>query len=102
MGVSPKMSQDTSSLVYERILLKLSGEALCPRKGYGIDAEAVRRIAGEIQRVHALGVQVAVVIGGGNILRGADAAATGIDRETTDCMRMLPTVLHEMPLQSHP
>src|SRR5258708_12929263 len=98
MGVSLKMSQDTSSLVYERILLKLSGEALCPRKGYGIDAEAVRRIAGEIQRVHALGVQVAVVIGGGNIWRGADAAATGIDRATAHYIDMLAPIMHPPPL----
>ena len=64
------MSQKTSSLVYHRILLKLSGEALCLNKGYGIDAETVRRIAGEVQKVHALGVEIAVVIGGGNIWRG--------------------------------
>src|SRR5579884_1143981 len=83
------MSQDTSSLIYHRSLLKLSGESLCPRKGYGIDAETVRRIAKEIQRVHALGVQIAIVIGGGNIWRGADAAATGIDRATADYMGML-------------
>src|SRR3989454_6801887 len=99
MGVPQIMSLVTSSLAYERILLKLSGEALCPRKGYGIDAEAVRRIAGEIQRVHALGVQVAVVIGGGNIWRGADAAATGIDRATADYMGMLATVMNSLALQ---
>ena len=68
------MSQAASSLAYQRILLKLSGEALCPSKGYGIDAETVQRIAGEVQRVHALGVQIAMVIGGGNIWRGITGA----------------------------
>ena len=64
------------SLKYQRILLKLSGEALCPRHGSGIDAETVRRISGEIKRVYDLGIEVAIVVGGGNIWRGADAAAT--------------------------
>ncbi|MGZ3618694.1 MAG: UMP kinase, partial [Ktedonobacteraceae bacterium] len=93
------MSQETSSLVYQRILLKLSGEALCLSKGYGIDAETVRRIAGEVQKVHALGVEIAVVIGGGNIWRGADAAATGIDRATADYMGMLATVMNSLAMQ---
>lgn len=96
------MSQETSStsnLVYQRILLKLSGEALCGRKGFGIDAETVRSIAGEIKRVHDLGVQIAIVIGGGNIWRGADAAATGIDRATADYMGMLATVMNALAMQ---
>jgi len=96
------MSQETSStsnLVYQRILLKLSGEALCSRKGFGIDAETVRSIAGEIKRVHDLGVQIAIVIGGGNIWRGADAAATGIDRATADYMGMLATVMNALAMQ---
>src|SRR5437667_5708007 len=85
-------------LKYRRILLKLSGEALGP-KGFGIDAETVRRIATEIKRVHALGVEIAVVIGGGNIWRGADAAATGIDRATADYMGMLATVMNSLAMQ---
>ncbi|HET9999469.1 MAG TPA: UMP kinase [Ktedonobacteraceae bacterium] len=96
------MSKETSStanLVYQRILLKLSGEALCPRKGFGIDAATVRRIAGEIKRVHDLGVEIAIVIGGGNIWRGADAAATGIDRATADYMGMLATVMNALAMQ---
>ena len=93
------MSQETPSLVYQRILLKLSGEALCLQTGYGIDAETVRRIAGEVQKVHALGVEIAVVIGGGNIWRGADAAATGIDRATADYMGMLATVMNSLAMQ---
>src|SRR5256886_7922811 len=93
------MSHETSSLAYQRILLKLSGEALCLNKGYGIDAKTVRRIAGEVQKVHALGVEIAVVIGGGNIWRGADAAATGIDRATADYMGMLATVMNSLAMQ---
>ena len=93
------MSQKASSLTYQRILLKLSGEALCTSQGYGIDAETVRRIANEIKRVHDLGVEVAVVIGGGNIWRGADAGATGIDRATADYMGMLATVMNSLAMQ---
>ncbi len=93
------MSQKASSLKYQRILLKLSGEALCTRQGYGIDADTVRNIATEIKRVHDLGVEVAVVIGGGNIWRGADAAATGIDRATADYMGMLATVMNSLAMQ---
>jgi uridylate kinase len=93
------MSQKNPSLAYQRILLKLSGEALCLHRGYGIDAETVRRIAGEVQKVHALGVEIAVVIGGGNIWRGADAAATGIDRATADYMGMLATVMNSLAMQ---
>ena len=93
------MSQETSSLKYQRILLKLSGEALCPRKGSGIDADTVRRISGEIKRVYDLGIEVAIVVGGGNIWRGADAAATGIDRGTADYVGMLATVMNSLVMQ---
>ena len=93
------MSQKASSVAYQRVLLKLSGEALCPRQGYGIDAETVRGIATEIKRVHDLGVEVAMVIGGGNIWRGADAASTGIDRATADYMGMLATVMNSLAMQ---
>jgi uridylate kinase len=85
-------------LAYQRILLKMSGEALGP-KGFGIDAETVRRIAAEIKRVHDLGIEIAVVIGGGNIWRGADAASTGIDRATADYVGMLATVMNALVLQ---
>jgi uridylate kinase len=85
-------------LKYQRILLKLSGEALGPQ-GYGIDAETVRRIASEIQRVHSLGIEVAMVIGGGNMWRGADHAATGIDRATADYVGMLATVMNSLVMQ---
>ncbi|MDQ6661116.1 MAG: UMP kinase [Chloroflexota bacterium] len=93
------MSQDASSLIYQRILVKLSGEALCHKGGYGIDAATVRRIANEIKRVHDLGVEVAMVIGGGNIWRGADAAATGMDRGTADYVGMLATVMNSLAMQ---
>lgn len=93
------MSQKASSLSYQRILLKLSGEALCTRQGYGIDAGTVRRIATEVKRVHDLGVQVAMVIGGGNIWRGADAAAAGMDRATADYVGMLATVMNSLAMQ---
>ena len=93
------MSQKASSLRYQRILLKLSGEALGARQGYGIDAPMVRRIASEVKRVHDLGVEVAVVVGGGNIWRGADAAATGIDRATADYVGMLATVMNSLVMQ---
>lgn len=83
---------------YQRILLKLSGEALGPQ-GYGIDASTVHRIAGEIKRVYDLGVQIAMVIGGGNMWRGADAAATGIDRATADYVGMLATVMNALVMQ---
>jgi len=93
------MSQMASSLMYQRILLKLSGEALSGPQSYGIDAATVRRIAGEIKRVQDLGVEVAVVVGGGNMWRGADAAATGIDRATADYVGMLATVMNSLVMQ---
>ena len=85
-------------LKYRRILLKLSGEAL-GGQGTGIDAATVRNIAVEVRRVHALGVQIAMVIGGGNMWRGADAAATGIDRATADYVGMLATVMNSLVMQ---
>jgi uridylate kinase len=93
------MSQVASSLTYQRILLKLSGEALSGPQSYGIDATTVRRIAGEIKRVQDLGVEVAVVVGGGNMWRGVDAAATGIDRATADYVGMLATVMNSLVMQ---
>ena len=84
---------------YKRVLLKLSGEALMGEKAYGIDPEVVRRIAGEIKDVHTLGVQIAVVIGGGNIFRGLAASAQGFDRISADHMGMLATVINALALQ---
>jgi len=84
---------------YHRILLKLSGEALLGREDYGIDPIIINRIAVEIREVRQLGIEVAVVIGGGNIFRGAGLAKSGIDRVTGDHMGMLATVLNSLALQ---
>ena len=85
---------------YHRILLKLSGEALMGQQQYGIDAERLMQYASEIKDVAATGVQVAVVIGGGNIYRGVQAEAFGLDRVQGDYMGMLATVINSMALQS--
>ncbi len=84
---------------YKRVLLKLSGEALMGENAFGIEPEIVRRIAGEIKDVHRLGVQIAVVIGGGNIFRGLAASAQGFDRVSADHMGMLATVINALALQ---
>jgi uridylate kinase len=89
-----------SQPAFKRILLKLSGEALLGNSDYGIDPEMMQRIAGEIRDVHALGVQVGIVIGGGNIFRGAGLAAAGMDRVTGDHMGMLATVMNALALQN--
>jgi uridylate kinase len=84
---------------YNRILLKLSGEALMGDKKYGIDADTLARIADEIADVHKSGVEIAVVIGGGNIFRGVSGATQGIDRVAGDHMGMLATVINAIALQ---
>jgi len=86
-------------LKYKRIVLKVSGEALAGDQGYGISPEVIRFVAGEIEAVHTLGVQIAVVVGGGNIFRGLAATAAGMDRATADYMGMLATVLNGLALQ---
>jgi len=88
-----------SSPAYKRILLKLSGEALMGDKGFGIDPAVASQVAGDIAEVHSLGVEVAVVIGGGNIFRGVAASARGMDRATGDYMGMLATVINALALQ---
>jgi len=85
--------------VYRRILLKLSGEALMGEADYGIDPGVIHRMAEEIRDVRELGVQIGVVIGGGNIFRGAGLASTGMDRVTADHMGMLATVMNALALQ---
>ncbi|NEM96754.1 UMP kinase [Pontibacter burrus] len=85
---------------YKRILLKLSGEALMGDQQYGIDSERLMQYAQEIKEVAALGVEVAVVIGGGNIFRGVQAEEVGLDRVQGDYMGMLATVINSMALQS--
>lgn len=88
-----------SKPAYKRILLKLSGEALMGDDAYGINRSTITRIVNEIKEVVELGVQVAVVIGGGNIFRGVAPAAAGMDRATADYMGMLATVMNAMALQ---
>lgn len=85
--------------VYQRIILKLSGEALLGDEDYGIDPRIIDRIASEIAEVIRSGVEIAVVIGGGNIFRGAGLAESGIDRVTGDHMGMLATVMNSLALQ---
>ena len=85
--------------VFKRILLKLSGEALQGDLGFGIDPTTCGRIAGEVAQVHALGIQTALVVGGGNIFRGLQASAHGFDRTTADYMGMLATIMNGMALQ---
>jgi uridylate kinase len=84
---------------YKRILLKLSGEVLIGEGEYGINPAAIRKIAQEIKEVKNLGVEVAIVIGGGNIFRGMAASATGMDRASADDMGMLATVMNGIALQ---
>lgn len=89
----------TKSAPYQRVLLKLGGEALAGERGYGIDDVVLARIAGEIQEIHALGCEIALVLGGGNILRGVDASSRGIARATGDYMGMLATVINSLAMQ---
>jgi uridylate kinase len=84
---------------YSRILVKLSGEALLGAGDYGVDPAVLKRIAGEIQEIVQMGVQIAVVIGGGNIFRGAGLARAGMDRVTGDHMGMLATVMNALAMQ---
>lgn len=84
---------------YKRVLLKLSGEALAGEKSSGIDTEIIKRIAGEIKVVHELGVEIAIVLGGGNIFRGIAGTAQGMERASSDYMGMLATVINSLALQ---
>lgn len=88
-----------SEPAFHRILLKLSGEALMGSRGFGVDPEIVARIAQEIHEVHESGVEVAVVAGGGNFVRGVTASAGGFDRVVADHMGMLATVMNALALQ---
>jgi len=84
---------------YKRVLLKLSGEALMGKQSFGIDGDVVQQIADEVREVCKLDVELAIVIGGGNIIRGVSASALGIDRVTGDYMGMLATVINSLALQ---
>ncbi|MGE5092616.1 MAG: UMP kinase [Bacillota bacterium] len=87
------------ALAYSRALLKVSGEALAGEKGSGLDYQVVETLADEIKEVHALGVQLCLVVGGGNIIRGATASREGLDRVSADYMGMLATVINALALQ---
>ena len=87
------------AIEYQRVLLKLSGEALMGEQGHGIDPLVLQYIADEVAKVHALGTEIAIVIGGGNILRGKTAASAGMDRAQADYMGMLATVINALALQ---
>lgn len=89
----------TTPINYKRVLLKLSGEALMGELDYGIDAEMLKRVASEITEVVNMGIEVALVIGGGNIFRGAGLVQSGIDRVTGDHMGMLATVINSLAMQ---
>jgi hypothetical protein len=89
-----------SAAKYHRVLLKLSGEALLGDRAYGISPEYVRYLADEIRKVHALGVEVAIVVGGGNWLRGSAAAEHGLEEATAHYMGMLATIMNGLALQS--
>ncbi len=86
-------------VLYRRVLLKLSGEALMGELDYGIEPKVIKRIAAEVAEVRKLGIEVAIVIGGGNIFRGAGLAGAGMDRVTGDYMGMLATVMNALALQ---
>ncbi len=85
---------------YRRILLKLSGEALMGRQEYGLESDMLHRIAGEIRAVHAQGIEIGLVIGGGNIYRGVGGASQGIERASADFMGMLATVINAIAMQN--
>jgi len=89
-----------TSSPYKRILLKLSGEALMGSQGHGIDLTVIDKIASEIKEIYEHGLQIAIVIGGGNIFRGLSAAAKGMERASADYMGMLATVLNALALQN--
>ena len=93
------MTTDTSNLAYRRVLLKISGEALMGEQNYGIDVNVARSVAEELKAVHQLGVQVAVVVGGGNIFRGVSKSAGNMDRSSADYIGMLATVMNAVVLQ---
>jgi uridylate kinase len=93
------MTIDTSKLAYRRVLLKISGEALMGEQNYGIDVNVARSVAEDLKAIHGLGVQVAVVVGGGNIFRGVSKSAGNMDRSSADYIGMLATVMNAVVLQ---
>lgn len=98
-GPLPRLDPTERGYRYRRILLKLSGEALMGERAFGIDPAVIRQIAREVAVLNAEGVEVAMVVGGGNIFRGLAASASGMDRSTADYMGMLATVMNALALQ---
>ncbi len=101
--VTPEVSEaqrESPEIRYQRIMLKISGEALMGSQGYGLHPPTVQRIAAEVKSVHDLNVQVCMVIGGGNIFRGLQGSAQGMERTTADYMGMLATVMNALAIQS--
>jgi uridylate kinase len=94
------MTENSDKSSYKRVLLKISGEALMGDQGYGLHPPTVARIASEVQSVHEMGVEVCMVIGGGNIFRGLQGSAQGMERTTADYMGMLATVMNALAMQS--
>ena len=94
------MAADQPKTTYKRVLLKISGEALMGDQGYGLNPPTVDRIAREVKSVHDLGVEICMVIGGGNIFRGLSGSAQGMERTTADYMGMLATVMNALAMQS--
>jgi uridylate kinase len=96
----PRMSDTASQIAFRRVMLKISGEALMGDQGFGLHPPTVERIAREVQSVHSLGVEICLVIGGGNIFRGLQGSAQGMERTTADYMGMLATVMNALAMQS--
>src|SRR6187455_3514812 len=94
-----KSDSDKPALAYRRILLKISGEALMGEQNYGIDVDVARMVAEQLKAVHEMGVEVAVVVGGGNIFRGVSKSAGNMDRAAADYIGMLATVMNSVVLQ---
>ncbi len=92
------MEPGQSGPIYKRVLLKISGEALVGKQGFGIDPETVGAICTQIKDIHLLGVEIAVVVGGGNIFRGLNASQRGVDRVTGDNMGMLATIINALSM----
>jgi uridylate kinase len=102
MKTEPKVGpgpEGASGARYRRVLLKLSGESFAPGGGYGVDLDTIERIARELSDIHRLGLEIAVVVGGGNIFRGAEGQNRGMDRASADYMGMLATVINALALR---
>ncbi|MEL7462598.1 MAG: UMP kinase [Pseudomonadota bacterium] len=96
----PDGSEDTPKPVYSRVLMKISGEALMGDQGFGLHPPTVAKIAAEVKRVHDMGVEICLVIGGGNIFRGLSGSAQGMERASADYMGMLATIMNALGMQS--